>query len=154
MILVVGGTGRLGTRVVSRLCQRGMPVRVLSRGLTPLPGTLRTDVEVVRGDVRDPASLEAPMEGVDVVVSAMHGFAGPGGVTPQSVDRDGNIHLVDAAERVGADVVMLSVIGASADSPMELMRMKSAAEERLPRRSWRGTAGPAAPGTCRVRPST
>jgi NADH dehydrogenase len=106
-------------------------VRVLSRGLAPNPGTINPDVEVVRADVRDPASLEVPMEGVDLVVSAVQGFIGPGGVTPQSVDHDGNVHLIEAAERVGADVVMVSVIAASPESPMALMRAKYAAEQRL-----------------------
>jgi len=131
MILLAGGTGRLGSTVANLLRKRGIPIRVLSRGLAPHPGTLDTDVELVRGDVRDPASLRKPMEGVDLVVSAVQGFAGPGGVTPQSVDRDGNIHLIEAAERVGADIVMISVIGASPESPMELMRAKYAAEQSL-----------------------
>ena len=74
-------------------------------------------VGVLRGDVRDPSSLVAPLRGADVVVSAVQGFEGPGGVTPASVDRDGNAHLVAAAESAGAHVVLLSVIGAAADSP-------------------------------------
>ena len=131
MILIAGGTGSLGSNVANRLHRSGVAVRVLSRGLAPHPGTFDPDVEVVRADVRDPATLGKPMEGVDLVVSAVQGFMGPGGVTPQSVDRDGNTHLVEAAERVGADIVMVSVIGASPDSPMELMRAKYAAEERL-----------------------
>jgi len=131
MILLAGGTGRLGSSVANLLSERGVAVRALSRGLAPHPGTLDTGVELVRGDVRDPASLRGPMEGVDLVVSAVQGFAGPGGVTPQSVDREGNIHLIEAAERVGADIVMISVIGASPESPMELMRAKYAAEQRL-----------------------
>jgi NADH dehydrogenase len=88
-------------------------------------------VEVVRADVRDPASLGRPMQGVDLVVSAVQGFMGPAGVTPTSVDRDGNIHLIEAAERAGAGFVMVSVIGASPQSPMALMRAKYDAEQRL-----------------------
>ena len=95
------------------------------------PQQIRPDVELVRPDVRDPATLGKPMDGVDLVVSLIQGFAGPGGVTPRSVDRDGNIHLIEAAQRVGADIVMVSVIGASPESPMELMRAKYAAEQRL-----------------------
>ena len=71
------------------------------------------------------------MEGVNVVVSAVQGFAGPGRVTPASVDRDGNANLVDAAVAAGADVVLMSVVGASAESPMELFRAKYAAEQHL-----------------------
>jgi NADH dehydrogenase len=47
------------------------------------------------------------------------------------VDRDGNRHLIDAAARAGAAVILVSVVGASAESPMELFRMKKAAEEHL-----------------------
>lgn len=131
MILIAGGTGRLGSLVANQLCERGLNVRVLSRGLKPDPGRLRDGIEVVEGDVRDPDSLPAAMDGVDVVLSAVQGFLGPDGVTPETVDRLGNINLVTAAEAVGADIVMMSVIGASSDSPMELVRMKYDAEQRL-----------------------
>lgn len=131
MILIAGGTGRLGTRVANDLCRSGQEVRVLSRGLTPPAASLPGAVEVVHGDVRAPETLHHAMAGVDVVVSAVQGFQGPGDVTPATVDRDGNVHLIEAAERVGADVVMVSVLGAAPDSPMELFRMKWAAEQRL-----------------------
>lgn len=139
MILVAGGTGRLGTLTVGRLLGRGLQVRVLTRDsarAAHLTGA-GTDVgdrgqlQVVTGDVRDPASLAPALVGVDTVVSAVHGFAGPDGVSPASVDRDGNANLIDAAQTVGADVVLVSVVGASADHPMELFRMKHAAESRL-----------------------
>lgn len=130
MILVAGGTGRLGSRIANALCGRDLRVRVMSRGLTPA-GLLEEKVEVVHGDVRDPASLVGAMDGVDLVVSAVQGFVGPGGVTPESVDRDGNLNLIQAAEAQGAAFVLISVLGAAADSPMELFRMKYAAEQRL-----------------------
>jgi NADH dehydrogenase len=64
-------------------------------------------------------------------VSAVQGFVGPDRVTPASVDRDGNINLIDAAATVNADVVLLSTIGAAANSPMALFRAKHAAEQHL-----------------------
>ncbi|MEP6814278.1 MAG: NmrA family NAD(P)-binding protein, partial [Marmoricola sp.] len=67
----------------------------------------------------------------DVVVSAVHGFTGTRGVSPATVDRDGNVNLVDAAKASGADVVLMSVVGAAPDSPMELFAMKYAAERYL-----------------------
>ena len=131
MILVAGGTGRLGTAVVSQLCERGERVRVLSRGLAQQMRPPDSRAELVEGDVRDPATVRQHLEGVTSIVSAVQGFAGPGGVTPDSVDRAGNECLFDAAERVGADIVMVSTLGAAADSPMDLMRAKYAAEQRL-----------------------
>jgi uncharacterized protein YbjT (DUF2867 family) len=51
--------------------------------------------------VRQPADLGAAVQGVSAVVSAFHGFVGPGR-HPASVDRDGNANLIDAATTVGA----------------------------------------------------
>jgi uncharacterized protein YbjT (DUF2867 family) len=138
MILVVGGTGRLGGLVADDLQSSGHEVRVLSRGLhAARPG--RPGIDVVLGDVRDQASVDAAMQGVDVVVSTAQGFVGPGGVTPASVDRDGNVGLVEAAARHGADVVLLSLSGAAADAPWELGRMKFAAEQSLAASGCAGT---------------
>ena len=131
MILVAGGSGRLGTLLVQRLVARGAPVRVLTRSrarAAHLDGPL---VEIVEGDVRVAADVQRVVDGAEIVVSAVHGFAGPGGVSPASVDRDGNRHLVDAAARTGAAVILMSVVGAAPDSPMELFRMKYAAEQHL-----------------------
>jgi NADH dehydrogenase len=86
-------------------------------------------IDVVTGDVRDAATLEPAMKGVALAVSAIHGFAGPGRVTPASVDRDGNANLIDAASAAGAAMVLVSVVGAAADSPMELFRAKYEAEQ-------------------------
>jgi uncharacterized protein YbjT (DUF2867 family) len=129
MILVAGGTGRLGTILVRRLVDEGRAVRVLTRDparAEHLPGA-----EVAVGDVRHRDDLPAALDGVTTVVSAVHGFAGPGRVTPASVDRDGNVNLVEAAGATGAHVVLMSVLGAAPDHPMELFRMKAAAESRL-----------------------
>ena len=139
IILVAGGTGRLGSRLANRLSRLGHEVRVLSRGLTPPSCELDSGVVVVRGDVRDPRTLQEPARGADVVVSAVQGFQGPGDVSPAGVDRDGNLHLIEAAEQARARFVLLSVIGAAADSPMELFRMKYAAEQRLRASSCRWT---------------
>ncbi|HEY2199957.1 MAG TPA: NAD(P)H-binding protein [Mycobacterium sp.] len=131
VVLVAGGSGRLGTLVVAALSARGVGVRVMTRDLHRAAHLAGTNVEIVLGDVRDPTSVAAAMVGVDVVVSAVHGFAGPGKVTPASVDRDGNVHLIDAARTAGADMVLVSVVGAAPDSPLELFRMKHAAETAL-----------------------
>jgi uncharacterized protein YbjT (DUF2867 family) len=130
-ILVAGGTGTLGRQVVERLEARGLPVRVLTRDAARAAPPAAAHREVVQGDVRDPASLVAAMRGVDLVISAVQGFVGTGGITPASVDRDGNAHLIDAARVAGARFILMSVVGAGADSPMELGRMKYAAEEHL-----------------------
>ncbi len=139
MILVAGGSGRLGTLVVKRLADLGFEVRVVTRDPSRARHLGDAATDLVEGDVRNRASLEQAVDGVSVVVSAVHGFAGPGRVTPASVDRDGNANLVDAAARAGADVVLMSVVGAAEDHPMELFRAKHAAEMHLRASSARWT---------------
>jgi NADH dehydrogenase len=131
LILVAGGSGRLGTLIVRRLAARGLGVRVLTRDRRRTAHLEGSRVEVVEGDVRDGSSLRAALEGVDTVVSAIHGLGDAGRVSPASVDRDGNRHLVNAAVAANAAVVLMSVVGASAEHPIELFRMKHAAEEHL-----------------------
>jgi uncharacterized protein YbjT (DUF2867 family) len=114
MIVVAGGTGRLGALVVARLEAAGERVRALSHAGD--------------GDLRQ--ITDQTLEDVSLVISAVTGFPSQ---HPADVDRDGNVALIDAAERTGTDVVMVSALGASADSPMELFRMKHAAEEHLRR---------------------
>ena len=131
MILVAGGSGRLGSLLVRRLVAGGATVRVLTRTRARAAHLNAALVEIVEGDVRVASDAQRAVAGADVVVSAVHGFTGSGGVSPATVDRDGNRHLVDAAERAGATVILMSVVGASAESPMELFRMKDAAEQYL-----------------------
>ncbi len=67
-VLIVGGTGFIGRRLVKALADRGVGVRVLSRGrgsarlaLSGLP------VEIAEGTHDDPAALAAALDGIDVV---------------------------------------------------------------------------------------
>jgi dTDP-L-rhamnose 4-epimerase len=77
-ILVTGGAGFVGSHLVDELVERGHSVRVLdtlepqvhgsdtaTRGFRP--EYLATDVELVVGDVGDPAAIANALEGVDVV---------------------------------------------------------------------------------------
>src|SRR6202165_2699305 len=132
MILVAGGTGRLGTKVVNLLRQRGLEVRVLTRDRTRAAHLVDLGVEIAEGDVGDPAAVQLAVDGVRSVVSAIHGFAGTKYATPATVDRDGNHNLIRAARKAGVEhLVLVSVLDASPDHPMDLMRMKYAAEEEL-----------------------
>jgi uncharacterized protein YbjT (DUF2867 family) len=133
MILIAGGTGRLGTLVVERLVNTGREVRILTRDPTRVAHLLGDRVTAVAGDVRDRASLGPATAGVDVVVSVVHGFTDSRRDALAAVDRDGNANLIDAAQAAGADLVLLSTVRAAADAPMELFRMKYAAEQHAAR---------------------
>ena len=131
MILVAGGTGNLGVELIPNLNARGTAVRVLTRDLGRARLRLGETPELFLGDARNPETLTAALKGVDAVVSAMTGF-GPGAPGPMSVDYEGNLNLIRAAEAAGIGrFVLVSMNGAAADHPMELMRMKYRAEEAL-----------------------
>ncbi|MFJ7083038.1 NAD(P)H-binding protein [Streptomyces griseus] len=61
-ILVTGATGTVGRRVVEQLLERGEHVRALTRD--PARAELPAGVDVVRGDLTDPVSLEPALDGV------------------------------------------------------------------------------------------
>jgi uncharacterized protein YbjT (DUF2867 family) len=64
-VLVTGATGQIGSEVVSQLRGTGCRIRAMSRN--PRSGTLPADVEVVRGDLSAPDTLEACLDGIDSV---------------------------------------------------------------------------------------
>jgi farnesol dehydrogenase len=64
-ILVTGGTGFLGRRLVERLAALETPVRVMVR--EPARADFSQNVEVVRGDMLEPMTLDAALEGVSRV---------------------------------------------------------------------------------------
>ena len=118
MILAAGGTGTLGTQVVSRLVGHGLAMPDL--------------VDTVHGDLRDPDAVSEALRDCTTVISAVHGFAGAGRPSPEAIDRDANCSLVRAAVSAGVEhFVLLSVLGAAPDHPMSLHRSKYAAEQAL-----------------------
>jgi len=132
MIVIAGGTGRLGRILVERLRAHGESIRVLSRS-PARAGALRGEgtIEVVAVDVRDRSAVDRSVAGARIVISAMSAF-GVKGVSPREVDFEGNTALMAAAEKHEVEhFIFVSALGASATHPMELGRMKYLAEEKL-----------------------
>ena len=71
MILVTGGAGFIGSQIVDMLVADGHSVRVLDLLLptahSEVPPSLNPQAEFIHGDVRDPATAAAVLDGVDVV---------------------------------------------------------------------------------------
>ena len=120
MILVTGGTGRVGCHVVAGLLERGVPVRVLTRDPQRARDLLGDGVEVVKGDFSQPATLAPVVAGVERVYLVTPG-------APDQVEQERNV--VEAARRGGVShIVKQSVIGASTESPSALVRWHAEAE--------------------------
>jgi uncharacterized protein YbjT (DUF2867 family) len=134
MILIAGGTGRLGTQIVKLLTLRGLKVRILTRNPERAKQILGNElVEIVVGDVRDFDSVKRAVAGTETVISAISGFGPMGrGCNPKTVDLNGNSNLIRAAKT--SDVkhfILISIMNASPDHPLELFRMKYLAEQEL-----------------------
>ncbi len=118
-VLVTGGTGRLGARLVPRLRQDGAVVRQMSRRGTGPGG--------VRGDLATGFDLRAALAGADVVV---HAASAPRG-DPWQVDVAGTRRLVEAVGREGLrHLVYVSIVGVDR-IPFGYYRAKFAAEQVL-----------------------
>jgi uncharacterized protein YbjT (DUF2867 family) len=64
-ILVIGGTGTVGRQVLSQLAAQGVRVRAMARD--PGAARLPPQVEVVRGDLTLPETLDPCLDGIDMV---------------------------------------------------------------------------------------
>src|SRR3954464_7567672 len=73
-ILITGGAGFIGRAVVGELIERGHRVRVLDslieqvHGDRGAPDELGTDVDFIRGDVRNGDVVAKSLDGIDAVV--------------------------------------------------------------------------------------
>jgi uncharacterized protein YbjT (DUF2867 family) len=100
MILVTGGTGNLGSKVVQRLHQRGCAVRVLSRK----PRSSQDGIEYAVGDLRSGAGFPQALAGIDVIV---HCASAPKG------DAEATRTLVTAAKALPTPphLIYISIVG-------------------------------------------
>jgi uncharacterized protein YbjT (DUF2867 family) len=123
VVLVVGATGRTGSAAVDQLVAQGrLHVRALVRD--PAKAKLPDGVEVVKGDLRDAASLDGAVKGATYVISAAgsHGdFRGDN--RPEFVDYQGVRDLASAAKAAGVKrFCLVSSMGVThPENPMNKM---------------------------------
>ena len=148
-VVVLGGTGFLGRRLVHRLAAEGTLVRVAVRqpdgAQNDLPATDVAQVTFVRADVRDQASVAAAMTGGDAVVNAVSAYVEKGDVTFEAVHVQGAEKVAQEAARLGvARLVLISGLGADPQSRYPYIRSRGRGELAVQR---------AFPGVTIVRPS-
>ena len=107
MHLVVGATGLVGSEICRLLSEENKSVRALVRStsdLTKVEALKNAGAEIVFGDLKDRASLDAACAGCTTVIStASSTLSRQEGDTIMNVDRDGQKNLVDAAKAAGVD---------------------------------------------------
>lgn len=96
-ILVTGATGKVGSRLVKRLAQRGDHVRALVRDPARAADVRGDRVELVEGDLLQAESLAGAVRGVEAVVHCAAFFRGATPEQAHAVNDLGSQHLANAA---------------------------------------------------------
>ncbi|MEO8636760.1 MAG: SDR family oxidoreductase [Gemmatimonadales bacterium] len=99
LILLTGATGYVGGRLLMSLEADGHRVRCLARRPEHLRPRVKPATEVVAGDVQDPASLAAALEGVETAFYLVHSM--DAGAAFEEADRRGAQHFGSAARAAG-----------------------------------------------------
>ena len=118
MILVTGGTGFIGPRVVHALRERDKEVRALVRNPSGKAATTLAawGAELVRGDMTDRESLRGAVEGSEVVVHLVAIRQGSGEQFRRVLE-DGTRELVAAAKEAGVKrFVLMSALGTTEET--------------------------------------
>lgn len=133
-VLVVGGTGHLGGKVVTELLSRGKTVSALVRPGTDPSGLASKGVEIASGDMLDLDSLLAAMGGMDAVISTAAGYTRRSKQALE-IDTIGNANLAEAASRVGVDrFVLTSILTCDQTPQVSHFWHKKLAEDHLEER--------------------
>ncbi len=131
-VLVVGGTGYLGGRVVNALLAQGKRVRALVRPGSNADRLEAEGVEIARGDMMDPPSLDRALEGVDSVITTAAGYTRHRKGDSPDIDVTGNRNLIDAAARAGVRrFVLTSILTCDKTPGVPHFWHKKLAEDRL-----------------------
>lgn len=149
-ITVFGGSGFLGRRIVQRLVDDKMIVRVAVRHPDRARRALREcgvdRVQMVAADAREPSSVAAAVAGADGVVNAVSAYVEKGDVTFAAVHEQGAETIAREAAQAGVvRLVLISGIGADPQSRSSYIRARGRGEELVMRAFPRATI---------VRPST
>ncbi|HXP64154.1 MAG TPA: complex I NDUFA9 subunit family protein [Steroidobacteraceae bacterium] len=134
-IVVLGGTGFLGTRLVARMIKDGHQVTVLSRDrerhkhLLVLPG-----LALENCDVYEEPQLSERFRGKDVVINliGIRNERGFGGAGFRRAHTELTQHVLLAARSAGVPrLLQVSALKASPDAPSHYLRSKGEAEKLI-----------------------
>lgn len=101
-VLVSGSTGFVGSNLCRRLIEEGHQVRAFHRATSQLHLLEGLELEHALGDITQPESLQAAMQGVEVVFHAAAWMGGPDQTGKQyAVTVEGTRNLLQVARKTG-----------------------------------------------------
>ncbi|WP_255198278.1 NAD(P)H-binding protein [Halorarius litoreus] len=127
-VLVTGATGFVGERLVPALVERGHDVRALVRD--PSRYDAPSGVEVATGDLLDPGSFEAALDGIEAAYYLVHSMGA--GADYAERDRRAAHNFAAAATEAGVErVVYLGGLGDDRDDLSEHLKSRREVETVL-----------------------
>ncbi len=114
IVLLTGGSGYVGGRLIPLLEGMGAALRCLARNPDKLRAKLDANSEVVKGDVLDPTSLAEALQGVHTAYYLVHLMSGSKDFERE--DRSAALNLASAAKEAGVRrIIYLGGLGDDAD---------------------------------------
>ena len=95
-LLIFGSTGGTGRELLKQALEQGYRVTAYARNPAKIDDIKHTSLQVIRGDVLDPASVESAVAGQEAVLSTIGAGAGRTGLRA-----DGTRNIVEAMEKIG-----------------------------------------------------
>lgn len=135
-VTVFGGSGYVGSRLVQRLATEGWRIRVAVRRPHEAQ-EIRTigdvgQVQIVQANVRDAASVEAAVQGAEVVVNLVGLRIQAGKQKFRAIHVAGAGNVARAAAAAGASqLIHMSALGADKNSTCHFAQSKAAGEEEV-----------------------
>jgi uncharacterized protein YbjT (DUF2867 family) len=133
-VMVVGATGFLGTEICRQLKAANKEIKALVR-TTSDPEKVKAlqdmGIQTALGDIKDTSSLEQAFTGVGAVISTVSStLSRQEGDSIDTVDRQGQLNVVSAAEAAGVEpFIFISFLQSPEAFPLQ--DAKHAVEERL-----------------------
>jgi putative NADH-flavin reductase len=94
-ILVLGASGKLGSKIISKACKEGHEVKAFVRNVSNLQVLADLPITIFEGDVLESTTLDKAMiDNIDVVVSAI----GPDGNFDNVIEK-GMLNIVNAMQK-------------------------------------------------------
>jgi len=99
-IIVYGGTGYYGRKVVQKLILKGQAVKVLSRDWAKAKKILGEEVEIVEGDVTDRNTIIKSLENVRAIIICLSAMSSQLIRKMKEIERDAVLNIMEEAQKL------------------------------------------------------
>ncbi len=114
VVMLTGGTGYVGGRLIPLLEKQPVKLRCLARNPDKMRSLVKKTTQIVRGDVLDASSLDVALQGVHTAYYLVHLMSGSKDFEKE--DRQAATNFAQAAKKAGVQrIIYLGGLGDDAD---------------------------------------